>query len=407
MKAPDPCEPLEKLIDKLNEQLDALRSQSPDHLFLEGLVDLRGLTEATQTMLCDAEKRLANCRHHPVPAFNRPFLVTNSKCSPVIPETHRPQVRTPLWQRVVACAGLGVLGLSLGYALHEHWVSQSLAAQSDQELAFLTATRRQIDILNATVKALDARPELPLARVADTTPEATDVPPTVSPRLRSPDRGVRRLQSRLDTPDHAIEETRRDVSATRGDRANAPTELTGSTVQTHDQLAGSQANGEHGDYQFDIDKSKQFQKDGPIGIRLKKADTKHQSADLELLVGDRDLAQQHVNLYETVVLYSPDSLEPVQMVVNRISKDHVHGLVSRSKDTELASKANTTIPATVDASQASTNADAPVLQAADRARLGLQKQYSFWKTSIAHETHRISLATLPIREALRRPLSSN
>ena len=94
MKPPDPCEPLEKLIDKLNEQLDCLRSQSPEQLFLEGLVDLPALTEATRTMLSDAERRLANCRRYPVPASNRPFLVTDSKCSPGIPETHRLQVRT-------------------------------------------------------------------------------------------------------------------------------------------------------------------------------------------------------------------------------------------------------------------------------------------------------------------------
>jgi hypothetical protein len=65
MKAPDPCEPLEKLVDKLNEQLDALCSQSQEHLFLEGLIDLRGLTEATRAMLKDAEGRLADCRRHP------------------------------------------------------------------------------------------------------------------------------------------------------------------------------------------------------------------------------------------------------------------------------------------------------------------------------------------------------
>jgi hypothetical protein len=409
MKPPDPCEPLEKLIDKLNEQLDCLRSQSPEQLFLEGLVDLPALTEATRTMLSDAERRLANCRRYPVPASNRPFLVTDSKCSPGIPETHRLQVRTPLWQRVVACAGLGVLGLSLGYALDEHWVAENLAAQSAQQLASLNATRSQIDTLTATLEALDARSETPLAPVADTTPGTTEAAPTVSPRLHTPERGARRLQPRLDTPDEAIAETRRDVSAGHADLASTRTELTGSIVEMHDELTGLQANSERNDYEFDIDKSKQFQKDGPIGIRLKKADTKHQSADVELLIGDRDLSQQHVNLYETVVFNSPDSPQPVRMVINSISKDHIHGYVNRSENTpsELASNSNASIPGTINASQASSNADAPVLQAQDRARLGLQRQYSLWKTGIAHETHRISLATLPIREALRRPLSSN
>jgi hypothetical protein len=91
MKPPDPCEPLEKLVDKLNEQLDALCSQSQEHLFLEGLIDVRGLTEATRAMLKDAEGRLANCRRHPAPPSNRPFLVTftDSNCSRGSAEAHQ------------------------------------------------------------------------------------------------------------------------------------------------------------------------------------------------------------------------------------------------------------------------------------------------------------------------------
>ena len=191
MKTPDPCEPLEKLVDKLNEQLDALCSQSHEHVFLEGLIDVRGLTEATRVMLKDAESRLANCRRHPIPASNRPFLVTftDSNCSRGIVETHQGQARTPFQQRVVAYAGLGLLGLSLGYALHEHRITQSLAAQNEQELASLNATRSQIDSLSATVKGLDARPDLPLAPVADT----TIVHRTARPSQRPLDRHARQL----------------------------------------------------------------------------------------------------------------------------------------------------------------------------------------------------------------------
>jgi hypothetical protein len=208
MKPPDPCEPLEKLVDKLTEQLDALCSQSQEHLFLEGLIDLRGLTEATRAMLKDAEGRLANCRRHPVPPpSNRPFLVTfnDSNCSRGIAEAHPAQGRTPFWQRVVAYVGLGVLSLSLGYALHEHRVTQSLAAQNEQEFASLNATRSQIASLTATVTALGARPELTLAPVADTTIDHQ----TASPPQRTQDRRVRQRQSESDTYGKAIEDTGR------------------------------------------------------------------------------------------------------------------------------------------------------------------------------------------------------
>src|SRR5271167_512547 len=192
MKPPDPCEPLERLVDKLNEQLDALGSQSQEAPFLQGLIDLQGLIETTRSMLNDAERRLASCRRHPLPPPTSPFLVTftDHSCSGAITETSRGQPRTAVSKRVTAYAGLGVLGLSLGrYALREHRVTQSLAVQNEQVAAALNATRSQIDSLTITVKALAARPELAPAP----TPDTTIVYRTVRPRHRTEDSGLTKL----------------------------------------------------------------------------------------------------------------------------------------------------------------------------------------------------------------------
>ena len=82
--------------------------------------------------------------------------------------------------------------------------------------------------------------------------------------------------------------------------------------------------------------------DGPVGVRLRKANSKHQYADLELLVDDRNLSQKHVNLYQPVMFYTPDSPQAVELVINRIGKDHIHGYVSMPKyrQSELASMSN-------------------------------------------------------------------
>ena len=81
---------------------------------------------------------------------------------------------------------------------------------------------------------------------------------------------------------------------------------------------------------------------GPFGVRLRKANIKHQYADLELMVDDRSLSQKHVNLYQPVMFYMPDSRQPVELVINSITKDHIHGYVSAPKyrQSELASMSN-------------------------------------------------------------------
>ena len=128
MRPPNACDPLEKLVDRLREQLDVLCSQSQEHLFLQSLIDLPSLADMTRAMLKDAETRLANCRRHPIPPSNGPFLVTPN-CPRRIIKTDHARARTTLWTRVAACVVIGVLALSLGYARYEDRVAQRLVAQ--------------------------------------------------------------------------------------------------------------------------------------------------------------------------------------------------------------------------------------------------------------------------------------
>jgi hypothetical protein len=339
MKPPDPCDAQQKLVNQLKEQLDALGSQSQEDPFLQGLIDLQGLIGTTQSMLKNAERRLASCRQHPPPP-NAPFLVTfaDPGCSGGITENYQDQPCSTVSKRVTAYAALGVLGLSLGgYALHEHRVTQNLAAQNEQVTASLNATRGQIHSLTATVNTLAAQPELQPAPAADT----NIVHRTVSPRHRTEDARLKKLQSQHDAQGKAkaMEDSRSDLAARDGDLTGTRTR---SIARTHDEIGLLQENGERNYYEFDIDKSKQFQQNGPLGIRLKKANIKHQYADVELLLDDRDLSQKHVNLYQPVMFYTPSTPQQVELVINSIGRDRIHGYVRISKhpQSELASMSN-------------------------------------------------------------------
>jgi hypothetical protein len=92
-------------------------------------------------------------------------------------------------------------------------------------------------------------------------------------------------------------------------------------------------------------------------VRLKKANSKHQYADLELLVDDRNVSQKHVNLYQPVMFYTPDTQQPVELVINSITKDHIHGYVSapRYRRSELASMSNANANGTSNSSTSAAN----------------------------------------------------
>jgi hypothetical protein len=243
----------------------------------------------------------------------------------------------------VAIAGAGV-----GYAVHEHSGAQSMAAQkqalavqNQQMTTQLNATQSQLAALTDKVNALVTTSE---AKPVPASPPTETAGGRRSPahRANALDPRFKKIQSQLDAQSKEIDEARSDLDSTRTDLSNTRTELTGSIARTHGELVVLEKKGERNYFEFDIAKSKEFKREGPISIRLSKANTKKGYADLLMIVDDRNLSQKHVNLYQPSMFYEPDSPQPVEIVINDISKDHIHGYVSAPKyrKSELEAMAN-------------------------------------------------------------------
>lgn len=237
----------------------------------------------------------------------------------------------------IAAVVIGAAGF--GYALHERHDARSLAAQNQQEIAQLNITHSQLAALTAKVNALTANSQAS----GEPSPVATKPSPSVpfatpatahrivKHRAGAQDMRFKKLQSQVDAQGREIDQTRADLASTR-------TDLSGSIARTHGELVLLEKKGERNYYEFDLLKSKQFRREGPLSVSLRKANTKHQYADVQLIVDDRTLSQKHVNLYQPVEFFEPDSQQPVEVVINEISKNHIHGYISAPKyrQSELA-----------------------------------------------------------------------
>jgi hypothetical protein len=246
----------------------------------------------------------------------------------------------------------GVLG---GYAIHEHNTAQNLEVKNQQTTAALDQTKHQLDDLASKVNTLVARAETPAPAPAPVASASRPAKPRAIVRREDP--RFKKLQAQLDAQGKAIDDTRTQIASTQGDLANTRTELTGSIAHTHDELVLLEKRGERNYTEFDLAKSKQFERKGPFSLRLKKANDKHQYADMELIVDDRNLSQKHINLYQPVMFYTPDGPQAVEVVINNISKDHVHGYVSapRYRQSELTSMASAQSSAAASADQSTTS----------------------------------------------------
>jgi hypothetical protein len=245
----------------------------------------------------------------------------------------------------VAAAAFAVGGAG-AYALYEHRKAEA-AIQGQQQLAAeLRLTRAQIGQLSTKVDELAARPQVvappPIPEPAVARKPATPRGPSESQRLKKMQSQLDRQGNAIDQQGKAIADTQSQLDATKGDLSNTRTELSGSIARTHDELVLLQKKGERNYYEFDIAKSKSFQHEGPLGVRLRKANSKHQYADLDLVVEDQTVTQKHVNLYQPAMFFTPDSPQPAELVINSISKDRIHGYVSSPKyrQSQLASASN-------------------------------------------------------------------
>jgi hypothetical protein len=242
----------------------------------------------------------------------------------------------PVAKRVAPfVAAVLVGGAGLGYAVHEHHAATNLAAQKEQVTAQLSATNSQLNATSSQLSALTAKVNELMTSEAKPAPAAPAAragkPHAAAHRPSAQDQRFNKLQSELDAQGKAIDAERNDLASTRNDLASTRTELSGSIARTHGELVVLEKKGERNYFEFDIQKSKDFKREGPVSMRLRKADAKHSFADLLLVVDDRNLTQKHVNLYQPVMFYEPDSPQPLEVVINDISKDHIHGYVSAPK----------------------------------------------------------------------------
>jgi hypothetical protein len=157
------------------------------------------------------------------------------------------------------------------------------------------------------------------------------------------------LQAQLEAQQKQLKDTQDLVAKNRtdleGSLNSTRDDLNGSIAKTHEELVALAKRGERSYFEFDLTRSKQFQRVGPLTLSLRKADTKHKSYDLHLIVDDNQLTKRNVNLYEPIWIHTESEGQPVQVVVNRIEKNLVHGYISapKYKASELAAASAATV----------------------------------------------------------------
>jgi len=236
---------------------------------------------------------------------------------------------------IVAVALLVVAGIALGYGYREQMMVGHLTAQESMARVTISQMQGQLDSVTAKLNEVTAAQAAAQAAANEQAQKKAAAAQAAAKRGAPVDKRYKQLQAQLEDQQKQLKETQDLVAKNRtdleGNLSSTRDELNGSIARTHEELVVLQKRGERNYFEFDLAKSKQFQRVGPLSLALRKADTKHKSYDLQLVVDDNQLNKRNVNLYEPIWIHAENEAQPVQIVVNRVEKNRVHGYISAPK----------------------------------------------------------------------------
>src|SRR6266852_618866 len=234
------------------------------------------------------------------------------------------------WLLIAIVGLLAIAGIALGYGYRQQVLAEHLSAQETAARASMSQMQDQVGTLTAKLNEMAAAQQAAAEAAAQKkVKQATGNTGTTSGKR------LKELQARIDDQQKQLKETQEEVAKNRtdleGSLNSTKDELNGSIARTHEELVVLQKRGERNYFEFDLTKSKQFQRFGPLTLSLRRADTKHMNYDVAMVVDDNQLSKKRVNLFEPIWIHTENESQPVQVVVNKISKNSVHGYISAPK----------------------------------------------------------------------------
>jgi len=262
--------------------------------------------------------------------------------------TWRSQTRR--WAMPIALVVLAVILVFTVTSLARERRNAAQLATANRELNLsLQEMQNEVRTVSDKLNALAAQP--PPAAV----PPAASPAPSAAPKVRARGSAARRparktddtrwrqMQEQVTEQKKELADTKQQLDQTRQDLQNnlnsTRDELSSSIAKNHDELVILQKRGDRNLYEFDLERSKQFHRVGPLNVSVRSVNQKHRFYDMVMTVEDQQVERKHVSLYEPLMLRLADRPQPVELVVNRIDKNGVRGYISepKYKNSELAS----------------------------------------------------------------------
>ncbi|MGH9717322.1 MAG: hypothetical protein ACRD4R_11430 [Candidatus Acidiferrales bacterium] len=264
-------------------------------------------------------------------------------------ETEEPvgsRSRASMWPGVVIIALIVVVGIAIVYAHSQKAEINTMAARDASLHANVAQLQNQLQSTTAKLNDVVAQQQQAAAQAAAKAQAKAAKEHALAVRSRrervhhrhvltAAQKRYNAIQARLDAQQKQLNDTDQSIAQTRSALQagldSTRSDLNGSIARNHTELVALEKRGVRNYFEFDLYRSKEFSRTGPISLDLRHADTKHSRYNVMLLVDDNRLEKKNVDLYEPIWISSSGEPQPLEIVVNKITKNHVHGYISAPK----------------------------------------------------------------------------
>ena len=207
---------------------------------------------------------------------------------------------------------------------------KSLVASAEKELSQRTrqVESRALGRASAVEKRLEETAADQQAKISAVGGKLEQFQEDTTSKVGSLDGRVTTVKEEVDKTKAELEKTIAALSSVRGDLGVQ----SGLIATNGEELAALKRLGERNYYEFDMRKSRQPGKVGPVRIKLTGTDRKRNRYSLELWADDKKIEKRRKTLLEPVQFYVIGSRVPYELVVNKIDKDQIAGYLATPKD---------------------------------------------------------------------------
>lgn len=132
-----------------------------------------------------------------------------------------------------------------------------------------------------------------------------------------------------------LDATKKDLEATKSGLQRVVGDsgvMSGLIASNREELEELKRRGERNVFDFDLRKTKEMQKIGPVQLRLQKADPKKFKYTLMVFADDKSIEKKDKNVNEPVQFYVRGTRAPYEIVVFELSKDRAVGYLTTPKE---------------------------------------------------------------------------